>query len=119
MANVIKSLIIVTLNKLMDNVLFFDIVSEQLMFQIIKCMICILFCTVTLLLFREYDCNRTVPNNSYPSTKTRVLTLQTLAPPSPQGIWPPVYGKRESRSGFVLFCIIRHEFMWTFRSRYK
>jgi len=54
MANVIKCLIMVTLNKLMDNILFIDLVWENLMFQIIKCMICILFCTVSLLLFRVY-----------------------------------------------------------------
>jgi len=35
----------VTLHKCMDNVLFIDLVSEQSMFQIIKCMICILFYT--------------------------------------------------------------------------
>jgi len=54
MANVIKCFIMVTLNKLMNNVLFIDLVREKLMFQIIKCMICMLFCTVTLLLFRVY-----------------------------------------------------------------
>jgi len=54
MANVIKCLIMVTLNKLMNNVLCIDLVRGKLMFQIIKYMICILFCTVTLLLFRVY-----------------------------------------------------------------
>jgi len=53
MANVIKCLILVTLNIFMDNDLLIDL-SEDLMFQLIKCMICILFCTVTLLLFRVY-----------------------------------------------------------------